>query len=218
MNQLDANPAMKIKTFAEPPGRTTVLSEDELGRVLKAIDEIEDEHIRTAFHMLIQTGARKSEVLAAKWDDIDLEDRIWRIPSPKAGKPQVIPLPAEIAAMLTHLSREGDYIIPGRNPGEPRKDLRRPWLKIQTDAEIPHVTMHDIRRTFGLRITRKAGLHIASKLLRHSDIRVTERHYAPLELEELRGALEPGEAAPPSPKEQGRGRTGKVVNLRGRKR
>jgi len=51
------------------------------------------------------------------------------------------------------------------------------------------VTIHDVRRTFGLHVTRTAGLHVASKLLRHSDIRVTQKVYAPLDLAELREAM-----------------------------
>jgi integrase len=57
-------------------------------------------------------------------------------------------------------------------------------------AEIPDVNIHDIRRTYGLHATRKVGLHVASKLLRHSDVRVTERVYAPLGIEDLRKAAE----------------------------
>ena len=189
-NQIEHNPAMRIKGFAENPGRTTVLSDDELVRTLNVIDALEDPHTRAAFHLLIQTGARKSEVLRAKWEDIDLEQRIWRIPTTKAGKPQVMPLPPEAVAMLEHLPHIGPYIVPGKKPEMPRSDLKRPWQKIQKDANIAHVTIHDVRRTFGLHIARKAGLHVASKLLRHSDIRVTEKHYAPLGLEELRSALE----------------------------
>jgi len=38
-------------------------------------------------------------------------------------------------------------------------------------------------------VSKQAGLHVASKLLRHSDIRVTERVYAPLGIDELRVAM-----------------------------
>jgi integrase len=48
------------------------------------------------------------------------------------------------------------------------------------------VHVHDLRRTYGLRVARHAGILAASKLLRHSDARVTSRVYAPLGLDELR--------------------------------
>ena len=50
--------------------------------------------------------------------------------------------------------------------------------------------LHDIRKTFGLHVARAAGLAVASRLLRHSDVRVTERHYARLETDDLRVGLE----------------------------
>ncbi len=193
-NKIEHNPAMKIKSFSENPPKRRVLSDDELSRVLKAIDQLTNVHVRAAFYLLIQTGARKSEVLNAKWEDFDLDERQWVIPSTKAGRPQTMPLPPEIVAMLKNLPRLGSYVIPGRKEDSPRSDLKRPWKTIQEKADVPDVHIHDIRRTFGLHITRKAGLHIASKLLRHSDIRVTERHYAPLGMDELRKALDRREA------------------------
>ena len=42
--------------------------------------------------MLILTGARKREVLDAKWEDFDMERNIWRIPTTKAGKARIVPL------------------------------------------------------------------------------------------------------------------------------
>ena len=47
-----------------------------------------------------------------------------------------------------------------------------------------------MRRTFGLHVAKAAGLHVASKLLRHGDVRITEKVYAPLGLDDLRTALE----------------------------
>jgi integrase len=189
-DKIPQNPAMKVRVFPENAGRTRVLSDDELVRTLKAIDTLDDPHTRAAFHLLVQTGARKSEVLRAKWEDVDLKQRLWRIPTTKAGKPQIMPLPPETVAMLEHLPRVGSYIVPGKDGKRQRYDLKGPWKLIQDAAGIKDVTIHDVRRTFGLHIARKAGLHVASKLLRHSDIRVTEKHYAPLGLEELRTALD----------------------------
>ncbi len=191
---ISSNPAMKVKSYPENLPRDVVLNDDEFKRVLEAIDNLKDQHARAAVTLLIQTGARLSEVLRAEWKHIDFEQRTWRIPSTKSGRPQTMPIPPETIAMLKHLPRKGPYIIPGRKENHPRSDLKGPWKKIQDAAEVPHIHIHDVRRTFGLHIARKAGLHIASKLLRHTDIRVTERHYAPLGIDELRDALDRREA------------------------
>jgi integrase len=88
------------------------------------------------------------------------------------------------------MKRLGPYVIPGRDPQRPRSDLKRPWNKVKEKANIPDVRIHDVRRTYGLAVARRAGLHVAQKALRHSDIRVTERVYAPLGLDDLRESLE----------------------------
>jgi integrase len=189
---LKTNPAVGLKPFAENPARARVLDQDELEALLRAVALEEDVHARAALTVLVETGARLSEVLTAKWSDFDLEEETWRIPSLKAGKPQTIPLAKSTAALLRKLHRVGPYVILGRTAGKPRRDLKGPWARALDRAELTKAGLHihDVRRTFGLAIAKHAGLHIASKLLRHGDIRITERVYAPLGLDDLRGALE----------------------------
>ena len=92
--------------------------------------------------------------------------------------------------MLRNTPRVGLWLIPGRNPKNHREDLRRPWKDVRDKAKVEDVTIHDLRRTYGLHAARSAGLHVASKLLRHSSIRITEQVYAPLGIDELRKASE----------------------------
>jgi len=188
--RISENPAARVDKYRENPPRNRVLSDDEMRRFVLALEEESDPHTKAAFHLLLETGARMSEVLHAKWEDIDLEAALWRIASPKAGLPQVVPLANRTVAMLQHLSRRGDYVIAGRGGDRPRYDLKSSWKRLCERAELTGVHIHDLRRTFGLHAARTAGLHVASKLLRHSDIRITERVYAPLGIEDLREAME----------------------------
>ncbi|MDP2312657.1 MAG: site-specific integrase [Pseudomonadota bacterium] len=183
------NPAMGIKPYREAPPRARVLTDDEFGRVVAAFDALPDPFVRAAFVLLMDTGARKSEVLGARWDDFDLDGGLWRIPSPKAGRPQTIPLSESTVAYLGTVDRIGPWFSPGRDATKHRGDLRRAWDTVREEAALVGVTIHDLRRTFGLHVAKRAGLHIASKLLRHSDIRVTERVYAPLGMDDLRTAV-----------------------------
>ena len=187
---ISENPAMGVRLFREAPPRSWVLSDAEFLRVLEAIEGLANPDLQLAFNVLLDTGARKSEVLRAQWKDIDLEGRLWRIPSPKSGRPQVIPLHESTVERLRAAKRNGPWLVPGRNPERPRADLKRPWDQIRREAKLEGVTIHDLRRTFGLHIARDAGLHIASKMLRHSDVRVTEQVYVPLGLDSLRAAME----------------------------
>ncbi|MGA7991402.1 MAG: site-specific integrase [Thermoanaerobaculia bacterium] len=195
------NPARGITHFRESPPRDRVLSDEEMGRLRRAL-AAEDAFDRAAFAMLILTGARLSEALHARWADLDLKAGTWRIPSPKTGRPQVVPLPAAIVEILTGLPHVGPYVIPGRDKDRPRYDLQGPWKRVRDAAELEGVRIHDIRRTFGLAVTRISGLLVASKLLRHSNVMVTERVYAPLGMAELRAATEQRAASLPAAAEE----------------
>jgi len=191
LNIIPSNPAWKVRARPEPPPRTRVLSDREMEQLGKAVGDLQDPHVRAAFAVLILTGCRRSEVLRARWEDIDLDAGLWRLPSTKSGRPQVVPLPDAAVAILRDLPRVGPLVVPGgRDPAKPRSDLKREWKEVRAAAGLTGVGLHDIRRTYGLQIARKHGLHVASKLLRHTDVRITERHYAPLGIEELAKATE----------------------------
>lgn len=183
------NPAGAVKAFREQPPRARVLTPAEFERVVAAFEALPDPFTKAAFVVLLDTGARKSEVLHARWEDFDLDGGTWRIPSPKAGYPQVVPLAEGTVAYLRAMERLGPWFVPGRDPSKHRENLRATWDKLRVSCGVQDVTIHDLRRTFGLHIARKAGLHVASKLLRHSDVRVTEKVYAPLGLDDLRAAV-----------------------------
>ncbi len=185
---IPTNPALRIRPFPENPPRQRVLNDDELGRALIAVSRLDDPFERAAFTLLIETGARTSEVLRATWADFDLDGKLWRIPRPKSGRTgEQIPLADSTVEMLRALPRvEGSpFIVPGLKPEKPRADLKRPWQAVRVAAKVPDVNLHDLRRTYGLAIARTAGVHVASRLLRHSNVAITARVYSPLGIDEL---------------------------------
>ena len=71
----------------------------------------------SALVFMIATAARPSEALGAKWDEIDLEKRLWTVPAArmKGGKEHVVPLsPVALAALDRQAGvRCGDAVFPG---------------------------------------------------------------------------------------------------------
>jgi integrase len=206
-NLVIENVAMKVKPLPENPPRDRTLVAEEMSRFVAAVEALPKkyrldengaerpnlQHVRAAFVVMLATGCRRSEILKAKWEDLFLDDMgnaTWRLPKPKGGRPEIKPLTRDVAKMLSKLPRVGLYVIAGKDPLKPRADLKRWWYRLIEDAGIEGVRQHDIRRTFGLEVARSAGLHLASKLLGHSTIRVTEKVYAPLGIDELRKAAE----------------------------
>ena len=85
---LTTNPAAYVKKNREGEPRARVLSGDEFTAVVAAVNAIEDPYVRTAFHLLIETGARKSEVLRAHWEDFDLDAGTWLTPARRRATPR----------------------------------------------------------------------------------------------------------------------------------
>jgi integrase len=85
---------------------------------LRASDSTE--MVRLAFEFLILTAARTSEVLEAKWNEIDIKAAIWTIPGSrmKAGREHRVPLAPACVAILKRsreLVPDGDYVFSGRD-------------------------------------------------------------------------------------------------------
>jgi len=204
LDKIASNPAMKVRPLPEPDPRHRILSDDEFMALVKAVSKLKDRWARGALMVLIETGCRLSEILKAKWVDVDLDEMVWRIPRPKSGKPETLPLAPATVDVIRDLPRQlgNPYLIPGRKPGAHRVDLKDAWDAVREAAGLVEVIgegddakvvgtarLHDLRRTFGYHVAKAAGLATASRLLRHSDVRVTERHYARLETDDLRAGL-----------------------------
>lgn len=106
---------------------------------------------RLALTFLILTAARSGEVRGAKWNEIDLEARLWTIPASrmKVGKEHVVPLST---AAIDVLERVRQFHAPCSNLVFPGRDVRRPLsdmtlLKILRCADLPY-TVHGFRSAF----------------------------------------------------------------------
>jgi integrase len=198
---LSSNPAAVVDKLREAPPRARVLTADELKRLAKAIDDDPDPFVRVGFRLMLATGCRAGELRTARWEHFDLDAGTWRLSSPKAGHPQTVVLTPDVVAWLRKAPKaDSGWLMPGKLEGRPLESLRGPWARLKAQAKLPaDVVLHDVRRTYGLHVAKAAGLHIASKVLRHSDVRITEQVYAPLGVGDLRQALEQAGQVVPFP-------------------
>ena len=111
----------------------------------------------------------------------------------KPAAAQIVILSETVVEYLKNTPRnlQSPWIVPTKTmPHKHRQTLAPEWKKLCNKAKIKGAVIHDLRRTFGAKIARTAGLHVASRLLRHSDIRTTEAIYAPIDEEMLRAGLQ----------------------------
>jgi integrase len=92
--------------------------------------------------------------------------------------------------VLNELERVGPYVVPGDDPEQPRRDLKRPWRAITTRAGLTGVRLHDLRHTYAsFGAGGGLGLPIIGRLLGHAQAATTAR-YAHLDNDPLKHASE----------------------------
>ena len=103
-----------------------------------------------ALRFTILTAARTSEVLEAKWDEIDLDSATWSLSAlrMKAKKGHRVPLSPQAVALLEEMlaQRKGEYIFPGQKEGRPLSNMS--MLYLLKKMERTDITVHGFRSTF----------------------------------------------------------------------
>jgi integrase len=185
------NPAKNIRLFKEEK-RDRWVKPTELPQLAQAIDLEPNRVARNAIWLYLLTGARKSELLQAKWADIDWERRELKIPETKAGRVHYIPLSTPAYDLLKSITptQDNPYILPGHIKGKPLVNISKPWKRICTKADLKDVRLHDLRRTVGSWLAQSGNsLHLIGKILNHSN-QSTTAVYARFAQDQGREALE----------------------------
>ncbi len=185
------NPASKINKYKEKK-RDRWITPVELPKLAKAIDVEPNIYIKSVFWAYLLTGARRSELLKAKWTDIDFDRQELKIPESKAGRVHYYPLTPEAIKLLETIPRldGNEYIFPGVIKGRPLVNISKAWKRIKVRAKISDVRIHDLRRTVGSWLaTSGNSLLLIGKILGHSNASTTQI-YARLSEDGSRKALE----------------------------
>jgi len=187
---IKGNPTKNVPLMAEDNKKERYLNEDEARRLYEAVCESENAMLKFVVPMLILTGARKREVLDAKWEDFDFDRRLWRIPTTKLGKPRHVPLSDGVMNLLASVPRLDGCQWAFANPDKarPYRSVYSAWHTARTKADLADVRMHDLRHSFAsLLINSGRSLYEVQKLLGHTQIKTTQR-YAHLSTETLLAA------------------------------
>ena len=127
-----SNPVSAIK-LRKKVNRDRFLQSYELPRFFASLSEESNLTIRDYFLISLLTGARRSNVLAMRWDEINLDEAVWRISRTKNNDPQNVTLGAEAIAVLkerkSNTTLNSSFVFPGNGVkghlAEPKKGWRR---------------------------------------------------------------------------------------------
>lgn len=140
-NYLVNNPVKGIKT-RKAVKRDRFLQSDELPRFFASVGEEPNDTIRDYFLLSLLTGARRSNVLSMRWDQINLNEGIWRIPDTKNGTPQNVTLSPEAAAILAARKENADgaFVFPGDGKSKHLVEPKKGWQRIFDRDELTQLT------------------------------------------------------------------------------
>ncbi len=190
----EANPALGIRQNREY-SRDRFLQGDELPRFFQALAEEENETIRDYITTSLLTGARRSNVQAMQWKDVNLKRGEWHIKETKNGIPQTVTLSPEVQAILrnrirnTKPSEPMTFVFPGSGKSRHLIEPKKGWKRILERAGIDDLRIHDLRRTLGSwQAKTGASLVTIGKSLNHKSLNATAI-YARLDLDPVRESV-----------------------------
>lgn len=183
------NPTIGIKKFKEL-SRDRFIQPDELPRFFAALQEELNITVRDYIWISLLTGARKSNVLAMKWDEISFIRKEWRIPYTKNGESLTIPLSDHAIEILNNRPKNSEFVFPSKLSSKGYlQDPKKAWSRILNKADIVDLRIHDLRRTLGSwQVATGASLPIIGKSLGHKSQTATAI-YARLNLDPVRESV-----------------------------
>ena len=173
------NPTSGFPLMPEDNKKERFLTTDEAQVLYEKLKLSDNSMLQFIVPMLILTGARKREVLDARWEDFDIERRSWRIHTTKLGRPRHVPLSDGAVALLQSMKRFDDcpWAFPNPKTLKPYVSIFHSWNSARKAAGLKDVRMHDLRHSFASFLVNSGRtLYEVQQLLGHTQIKTTARY------------------------------------------
>lgn len=172
------SPAKDVRPLNNPGRRERFLSKSEGRELLRrlAADTCQKAKI---IQLLILTGARKSEIMRARWEDLDPENHVLNVPLAKSGKMRRVILSDKALAVFAAVRPDPDspWIFPGRDKTRPLSDVYDYWRGIRNELGLGATRIHDLRHTFAsVLVNLGHTLYEVQQLLGHASPQTTMRY------------------------------------------
>jgi integrase len=144
------NPAKGVKKFKEQ-ARDRFIQPDGLPRFWQSLLDEPSRDLADSFMVALLTGARRSNVLAMRWEDVSFVRAEWRIPETKNGEPLTVPLVPKVVNLLRERQgvATGEWVFPGEGQTGHLVEPKTAWRRVLERAGIEDLRLHDLRRTLG---------------------------------------------------------------------
>lgn len=183
------NPFEGIEPFKETR-RDRFIQADELPRFFTALALDTSEDFKHFVLLSLLTGARRTNVLAMRWEDVDLKAATWRIAQTKNDEPRVVALvPKAVEVLHTRKPQDAGYVFPAPSKTGYMTPPKKRWRALLKRAQLSDLRVHDLRRSLGSwQAINGASLATIGKSLGHKSADAT-MIYARLSLDPVRASL-----------------------------
>lgn len=176
------NPASGFFRNPENP-RERFLDVNEIERLSKVLADHENQRMADIIRLLMLTGARRGEVLNARWEQFDLDRAVWTKPAATTKQRRLHRAPISGAAVQllrtvqANVAADCPWVFPGDAEGKPVQEIKRFWQDVREQAELKDLRIHDLRHTFAsLLVSGGMSLPMIGKLLGHTQVQTTQRY------------------------------------------
>ena len=172
------NPVALVRKPTQPKGRQRVLTSAERERLLAELQPTGRRNVwmLSVALLALETGMRRSELLALRWGDINLDRRTATLHMTKNGDSRVVPLSTSAAQTLAAMPRS----ICGAVFPITACALAANFDKAVARAQLPDLHFHDLRHTaITLMATKLPNLIELAAVSGHKSLKMLQRYYHP---------------------------------------
>lgn len=177
------NPMRKVKRPSLPQARVRFLSEEERPRLLDACQDSACDYLYPIVIIALSTGARYSEILHLRWQDIDLDRGVARLEKTKNQERRALPL-THLALEQVKLLRsaleeapEPKAFVFARADGKAPMEIRKHWYAAVEKAGIEDFRFHDLRHSAASYLAMNgATLAEIAEVLGHKTLQMVKRY------------------------------------------
>lgn len=193
VGRIERDPARGFRALREAHHRERVLSDEEVGRLLRALEEERFAPIRLIVMIGLFCGMRQGEIFGLRWEAVDESLRVFDLLNTKtprmAPRRRRVPIPAVVWEELQQRPRESEWIFPSPKTGGRLDNIRKSWASLLQAAGIEGFHFHDLRHTAATWLGQACDLKTLMEILGHTSPRTAVRYINPA-LEQQRAALD----------------------------
>jgi len=172
---LPSNPVQQVKMPRAGNPREGRAHRGELEKLLKACEASRCRWLPAVIQLAVETGMRRSELLAMRWDDLDLKARTVVLRNTKNGFPRTVPLSTRALNVIEDTPRSGPTVF-----AISANAVRLAWERLRRRAGVLELRFHDLRHEAVSRFFER-GLNVpeVAMISGHRDLRMLFRYTHP---------------------------------------